>query len=69
MPIPRVGMSEYDSAPLCTSIMSMPSRSPPRSVRLRIDQSCGVGRRKLSLLTEKLPSQMSLATSVKIQDL
>src|SRR5205807_10639948 len=36
-------------------------------VRLRIDQSCGVGRRRLSWPTAKLSSQMSEATSVRVQ--
>ncbi len=67
--MPRVGSTEKDSAPLWTSIRSTPSRRPPRSVFLRMDQSCGVGRRTLSLPTAKLSSQMSLATSVSVQDL
>src|SRR5439155_2343352 len=67
--MPRVGKSVYDSAPLWTSIKSTPSRSPPRKVRLRIDQSCGVASRRLSLPAEKLSSQTSLATSVRTQDL
>src|SRR5262249_14330458 len=68
-PMPRVGKIEYDRDPLCTSMRSTPSRTPPRNVRLRIDQSYGVGRRKLSLPTEKLSSQISLARSARVQDL
>src|SRR5436189_5158029 len=67
--MPRVGSTENERAPLWTSIKSTPSRSPPRRVRLRIDQSCGVARRRLSLLTAKLSTQRSLTTSVSVQDL
>ena len=35
MPMPRVGTSVIRSRPLSTSTTSTPSRSPPRSVRLR----------------------------------
>src|SRR5438132_6394635 len=65
--MPRVGSTANDRAPLWTSIRSVPSRRPPRKVRLRTDQSCGVGRRGLSLPTAKLSSQMSLTTSVRVQ--
>ena len=50
-------------------MISTPWRKPPYSVCLRTDQSCGVARRRLSLLTAKLSIHRSLATSVRIQDL
>ena len=40
-----------------------------RKVRFRTDQSCGVVRRRESLLTEKLSIHRSLARSVSVQDL
>src|ERR1700739_4370186 len=67
--MPRVGTTLNDRAPLWTSTTSTPSRRPPRRVCLRTDQSCGVGRRRASLLTEKLSIHRSPATSVSVQDL
>src|SRR3954467_12169110 len=47
----------------------MPSRGPPRRVRLWSDQACDVGSRNVSLATPKLSTQTSLTTSVRTQDL
>src|SRR5262249_49224241 len=55
-----------DRAPLWTSIKSSPSRGPPRSVRLRSDQSNGVGRCSVSLPAAKLSIQTSPYTSVSV---
>src|SRR5262249_31130109 len=61
------GRTENDRAPLCTSIRSSPSRGPPRSVRLRSDQSNGVGRCSVSLPAAELSIQTSPCTPGSVQ--
>src|SRR5262245_44339705 len=66
MPIPRVGSTENDSAPLSTSIISTPSRNPPRKVLLRIDHEAGDFIGTSSGPATKVSSQTSRATSVRV---
>ena len=63
-PMPRVGSTEKERAPLSTSMMSTPSLKPPRSALLRTDQSSP--RPRVSASTAKLSTQTRASASVKI---